>query len=66
VITSTEDSQLHSVEDALLHKFEGRLPRAKITSEFQASQAQFRDARIRSYVPVLVQHDASARLRRLG
>lgn len=65
MIATTVDSQLRSVEDALLHKFEGRVPRAKICSEFEASREQFRNVRIRQYVPVLVQHDTTARLRRL-
>jgi hypothetical protein len=65
VITVTEESQLSSIEATLLRTYGERLPPDRIRSEFEASRARFRDARIRTFVPVLVQREAVERLRRL-
>jgi hypothetical protein len=65
MIATTEDSQLRSIEDSLQHRFEGRLPATQVHREVEASRQQFQDARIRTYVPVLVQREALMRLRRL-
>jgi hypothetical protein len=61
----TEDSQIRSVEDSLLRKFDGRLSEEMVHAEVEATRAMFRDARIRTYVPVLIQREAVMRLRRL-
>jgi hypothetical protein len=65
MIAVTEESQLSSVEATLLRVYDGRLPKERIRAEFEASRARFRDARIRTFVPVLVQREAVERLRRL-
>jgi hypothetical protein len=65
VIERTEDSQLHSIEDALVRVFHGRVPDATIHAELEASRAHFRDARIRTFVPVLIHRETVDRLRRL-
>ncbi len=61
----TEQSQIDSVEDALHRKFDAIVSPAKVHAEVQATRATFRDARIRTYVPVLIQREAAVRLRRL-
>ena len=61
----TEDSQIRSVEDALLRRFDGLIPRGDRACRGRGSRAHFRDARIRTYVPVLVQREAAGRLRKI-
>lgn len=61
----TEESQIRSVEDALHRKFDATASPAMVHAEVVASLDVFRDARIRSFVPVLVQREAAVRLRRL-
>jgi hypothetical protein len=65
VLQVTEESQIRSVEDSLLRRFDGMVPQAKVHAEVEASRALFRDARIRTYVPVLIQREAAVRLRSL-
>jgi hypothetical protein len=65
MIDRTEDSQLHSIEDALVRAFRGRISDATIHAELEASRAHFHDARIRTFVPVLIQRETVERLRRL-
>ncbi len=59
-----EAAQMRSVEQALLRKFEGRLDRETICAEVRRRKASFADARIRSFVPVLVQRAVTDALRR--
>lgn len=59
-----EQAQLRSVEEALLHKFGNRIPPETICAEVQRTATAFRDARVRTFVPVLIQHDVTSRLRR--
>jgi hypothetical protein len=61
----TEDSQIQSVEESLIRRFDGRVAEARVHAEVQATRELFREARIRTYVPVLVQREAAVRLRRL-
>ena len=61
----TEESQIRSVEDALHRKFDAIATPATVHAEVVASLDIFRDARIRNFVPVLVQREAAVRLRRL-
>ncbi len=58
-----EATQMRSVEQALLRKFEGRVDRDTICAEVQRRTADLADARIRSFVPVLVQHAVTDALR---
>jgi len=58
-----EDAQIHSVEEALARKFEGRVDRSTIQREVRRSMASFGDARVRTFVPVLVQRLAADALR---
>lgn len=59
-----EAAQLRSVEDALLRKFEGRFGRDEICAEVQRTQSGFSSARVRTFVPVLIQRAVSESLRR--
>jgi hypothetical protein len=64
VLERTEESQIRSVEDALVRRFDGRVPAATVHAEVKASRELFDDARIRSFVPVLIQREAAMRLRK--
>lgn len=66
MLERNEESQIRSVEDSLLRRFEGRVPRTTVQSEVAATFQSFRDARIRTYVPVLVQREATNRLRHVA
>jgi hypothetical protein len=44
----TEDSQIRSVEDSLLRRFDGVVSHATVHAEVEASRERFRDARIRT------------------
>ncbi len=59
-----EAAQMRAVEQTLLRKFEGRLDRDTICAEVQCRKADLADARIRSFVPVLVQHAVTDAARR--
>lgn len=61
----TEESQIRSVEDALHRKFDAIASPATVHAEVVASFNTFSDARIRTFVPVLVQREAAVRLRRV-
>lgn len=61
----TEESQIRGVEDSLVRRFDGRVPHARVHAEVEATRLLFRDARIRTFVPVLVQREAAVRLLRL-
>jgi hypothetical protein len=65
VLQVTEESQIRSIEDSLLRRFDGMVPQARVHAEVEASRAMFRDARIRTFVPVLIQREAAVRLRSL-
>jgi len=61
----TEESQIESVEDALHRRFDAIVSPAMVHAEVEATRVALRDARIRTYVPVLIQREAAVRLRRL-
>jgi hypothetical protein len=61
----TEESQIRSVEDALHRRFDATASPATVHAEVVATLDGFRDARIRTYIPVLVQREAAVRLRRV-
>jgi hypothetical protein len=65
VLAMTEESQLRSIEEALVRNYGERLPQDRIHAEFEAARAAFADARIRNFVPVLIQRDAADRIRKL-
>jgi hypothetical protein len=63
VLQVTEESQMRSVEEALHRRFDATASPAKVHAEVAACLDSFRDARIRNFVPVLVQREAAGRLR---
>jgi hypothetical protein len=61
----TEDSQLRSVRNALVRRFGPRLTDARVDDEVNACRRQFQAARIRTFVPLLVEREAVERLRKI-
>jgi hypothetical protein len=66
MLQHTEESQIEAVEDHLVDIFGGRVEQPRIHAELVSSLERFSDARIRTYVPLLVQHDVAVRIRRLS
>ncbi|HEX3705797.1 MAG TPA: hypothetical protein VHV76_04125 [Mycobacteriales bacterium] len=62
MIERTEESQVRIAQQALLRAFGGRLPAVRIAEEVEAARAQFKDAKIRTFVPVLIERSAKQRL----
>jgi hypothetical protein len=62
-IAADETTQLHMVEQQLLRTFAGRVPDEDIYREVSAGMNDFRDARIRTFIPVLLQKRVADRLR---
>ena len=60
-----ETAQLEQVEADLLRAFDG-LPTGLVREEVRTGMADFQDARIRTYIPVLLQRRVRERLRELG
>lgn len=58
-----EGSQLAQVERALVSKYGDRVPPEQISADVQAGLAEFADARIRTFLPVLLQKRLTDRLR---
>jgi hypothetical protein len=63
-IAADETTQLRLVEQQLLRAFAGRVPDEDICREVSAGMSDFRDARIRTFIPVLLQKRVADRLRR--
>jgi hypothetical protein len=61
-----ETAQIHSVEEALARQFEGTVDRSVVQREVRRSMSAFADARVRTFVPVLVQRLAAQALRAQG
>ena len=63
-VIDDEEHQIRLVEADLWHRFEGSLSRDQISAEVATAAADlYADARVRSFVPVLVQRRVSERLR---
>ena len=58
-----DQSQLQRVEASLLVKFGQSVPHDTIAAEVEAAMREFADARIRTYVPVLLQKRVTDQLR---
>lgn len=58
-----EKAQLRAVEEALARKFSGQIADEQIHHEVEVGISEFRDARIRTYIPVLLQKRVTDRLR---
>lgn len=58
-----EAAQVRLVEQALLRKFEDRVPAPVISYEVDAGMREFSGARIRTYVPILLHKLVVDRLR---
>lgn len=63
---SNEAGQMRSIEEQLIRTFGNRLDKDTICNEVAAAVDELSDARVRTFLPVLVQRRASERLRRLG
>ena len=57
------DDQLHRVADRLGRKYGDRATGSEIQSAVDEEAALYRDARVKQYIPVLVQHAVQERLR---
>lgn len=63
-VIDDEEHQIKLVEAELLRRFEGSLPPDRISAEVARAAADlYSDARVRNFVPVLVQRRVSERLR---
>lgn len=58
------DDQLHRVVDLLDRKYSDRTTGGEVERAVYEEAALFRDARVKQYVPVLVQHAVQERYRR--
>ena len=58
-----EADQLRSVEEQLIRRFEAKLPPQRVSAEIRRVLSSYGEARIRTFVPVLVQHDVIDALR---
>jgi hypothetical protein len=58
------DDQLHRVIDSLGRKYSDRAARGEVERAVHEEAELFRDARVKQYVPVLVQHAVQERFRR--
>ena len=58
-----EAAQLTSIEDALARQFDGRVDRDRIRQEVRRGVEHFKDAKVRTFVPVLIQREAAQSLR---
>jgi len=58
------DDQLHRVVDLLDRKYSDRTAGGEVEQAVYEEAALFRDARVKQYVPVLVQHAVQERFRR--
>jgi hypothetical protein len=57
------DDQLHRVADRLGRKYGDRAGGSEIQSAVFEEAERYRDARVKQYIPVLVQHAVQERLR---
>lgn len=62
-LIADEQSQLDQVERALLTKYGDRVPPEQISADVRAGLAEFADARIRTFLPVLLQKRLTDQLR---
>jgi hypothetical protein len=60
------DDQLHRVADRLGHKYGDRADAPEIQDAVFEEAERYRDARVKQYIPVLVQHAVQERLRHRG
>ena len=59
-----EGAQLRSVEEALIRRFEGQVSPDVICAEVARMRERFKSARVRTFVPVLIQNAVRDQLRR--
>lgn len=65
LLLSTAHDQLSLIERALVEKYDGRVSTSTIHDEVTGIAAGLRDARIQTYVPLLVKRQAEDRVRQL-
>jgi hypothetical protein len=61
-----EAAQLQGVEEALQRRFAGRVPDETIAREVDAGLQEFSGARVRTFIPVLLQKRVTDKLRQLN
>lgn len=64
MIGTDERAQLRRVEQDLLRRYGDRLPREVICAEVEQAKQEFAAAKVRTFVPVLVQRRVQDALRR--
>lgn len=65
-LATNEADQLRLIEKSLFEKYDGRVATTAIHESVEGVASGLRDARIRTYVPVLVRREADERLRHLA
>ncbi len=64
-LTSTEVDQISLIEQSLIQKYDGQVDTTVIHDSVTVVASTLRDARIRTYVPVLIRRVAEDRVRQL-
>jgi hypothetical protein len=65
VLASAEADQISLIETALMEKYNGQVDTTVIAESVTVVATALRDARIRTYVPVLIRRAAEDRVRQL-
>lgn len=66
-MTATQEAdRLDLVETLLVRRFGDRLPVETIRAEVRSGMTRYRDARVRTFIPVLLQREVTDRLRSLS
>lgn len=64
-LATSEADQIHLIQTSLMEKYEGRVETAAIAESVSLVASTLQDARIRTYVPVLIRRSAEDRVRQL-
>ena len=64
-LASSEADQITLIEQSLIEKYDGRVETTVISDSVSMVASSLRDAKIRTYVPVLIRRAAEERVRHL-
>ncbi len=64
-LASSEADQIHLIETSLIEKYDGQVSTTFIAESVSVVASTMQDARIRTYVPVLIRRAAEDRVRQL-
>lgn len=64
-LATSEADQITRIEQSLMDKYDGRVEATAISDSVSVVATSLRDARIRTYVPVLIRRGAEDRVRQL-